>query len=140
MASAAQCQRELQPLVSRNRGREALASALQLYVGYRGGKRRYTMGEIEEGAGINRRVVECVMEGPDSSEYRKIEIGDLLSLAAFLGASFVSAWLKDTGLGAFELSGQAPLPSVLATADEVETVPEKRRRLIRELAELEGLQ
>jgi hypothetical protein len=40
-------------------------------------------------------------------------------------------------LGAFELSGQAPLPKVLASADPQEPTAEKRRRLIRELAALE---
>lgn len=140
MASLALCQRELKPLVSRSAGREALKDALELYVGYRGtAKRRFTMSQLEEGSGVKRRVIECVMEGADSDEYRKIEIGDLLSLAAFLGAPFVSAFIAPAGLGAFELSGQAPLPSVLATADEPETTTEKRRRLLRELQALEDV-
>lgn len=139
MASLALCQRELKPLVSRNVGREALKEALELYVGYRGAKRRFTMEQLEEGAGVKRRVIECVMEAADSPEYRKIEIGDLLSLCAFLGRPFINQWLELSGYGAFELSGQEPLPNVLATADEVETTEQKRKRLIRELADLEDV-
>lgn len=137
MATAASCLRELTPLVSRNAGREALSKALSLYIGYRNAKRRYTMADIEELAGVKSRVVECVMEAADSTEYRKIDIGDLLSLSAFLGQPFINRWLELSGYGAFELSGQIPLPNVLATADETETKDEKRRRLIRELAALE---
>jgi hypothetical protein len=137
MASAVPSQRELNPLVSRNTAREALSKALGMYVGYRGAKRRYTMADIEEFAGVKSRVVECVMETADSAEYRKIDIGDLLSLCAFLGQPFINRWLELSGYGAFELSGQIPLPRVLATADETETTTEKRRRLIRELAALE---
>lgn len=139
MASAAPCQRELKPLVSRTVAREALSTALSNYVGYRGAKRRYTMGELEEFAGVKSRVIECAMEGADSAEYRNIGIGDLLSLCAFLGKPFINQWLELSGYGAFELSGQEPLPSVLATADEAETIEQKRKRLIRELAQLEGV-
>lgn len=139
MASLAICQRELKPLVSRNAGREALKDALELYVGYRGARRRYTMEQLEEAAGVKRRVIECVMEGADSAEYRKIEIGDLLSLCAFLGQPFINAWLELSGFGAFELSGQQPLPCVLATPDTLETPEQERKRLIARLAEMEGL-
>ena len=62
MASTAPCLRELKPLVSRNVAREALSKALGNYVGYRGAKRRYTMAELEEFAGVKSRVIECVMD------------------------------------------------------------------------------
>lgn len=140
MASVALCQRELNPLVSRSVGREALAKALQLYVGYRGAKRRFTMDQLEEGAGVKARVIECVMEDADSAEYRKVEIGDLLCLCAFLGQGFITEWLKLSGYGAFELmGGQEPLPAVLTSSEAKETPEEERRRLIRRLAELEDV-
>lgn len=140
MATAAVSQRELTPMISRNSGREALAAALQLYVGYRGSRRRYTMEQLEDGAGVKARVIECVMEAADSPEYRKIEIGDLLSLCAFLGAPFVSSWMERAGLGAFELmDGQIPLPNVLTSAPTQEDTSEERKRLIRRLAELDGV-
>lgn len=130
----------IDPLVSRSAGREALANALTLYVGYRGAKRRYTMQQLSEGAGVKDRVIECVMEEADSAEYRKIEIGDLLSLCKFLGQNFIADWLKLAGYGAFELmDGQPPLPKVLAATDNREDVSEERKRLIARLAELEGL-
>lgn len=140
MASVALCQRELNPLVSRSAGREALAKALQLYVGYRGAKRRFTMDQLEEGSGVKARVIECVMEEADSAEYRKIEIGDLLCLCAFLGQSFITEWLRLSGYGAFELmGGQEPLPAVLKSAEPTETIEEERKRLIRRLFELDGM-
>jgi hypothetical protein len=130
----------IEPIVSRSAGREALAKALQLYVGYRNSKRRYTMLQLMQGSGVKNRVIECVMEGADSPEYRKIEIGDLLSLCAFLGPQFITEWLKLSGYGAFELmDGQIPLPKVLVSADAQESPEQERKRLIRRLAELDGV-
>ena len=137
MATLALCQRELKPLVSRNNGRVALKEALELYVGYRGAKRRFTMQQLSEGAGVKARVIECAMEEPDSDEYRNIGIGDLLSLCAFLGTSFTSNLLELAGQGAFDLMDQPPLDHVLTSPPQSETVEEKRKRLIRELAALE---
>lgn len=136
MASVALVQRELVPLVSRSVGRETLAKALQLYVGYRGGKRRFTMEQLEEGSGVNRRVIQCVMEEADSPEYRKIEAGDLLSLASFLGTPFTSALLRPCDQGTFDLMDQPPLDGVLTSGPTpvVETPKEKVARLSRELA------
>lgn len=127
------------PLVSRSAAREALAEALKLYVGYRGAKRRFTMNQLVEGAGVKRRVIECAMEDPDSPEYRNIGIGDLLSLCRFLGHKFTNEWMKLSGFGAYELlEGQCPLPKVL-TAEKREEPDEERKRLIRRLAELDGI-
>ena len=123
-------------LVSRTAVREKLRDALRLYVG-RG--RRYSVKELSNGTGVPDRVIECAMCDPDSEDYRPLKLEDLASLSSFLGAPFVSAFLELAGLGAFELSGQIPLPSVLATADTNETKEEKRKRLIRELAALEGV-
>lgn len=125
-------------LVSRNMAREKLRDALRLYVG-RG--RRYSVKQLSNATGIPDRMIEsamCVVEDPD---YRPLALENLLSAASFLGAPFASAFLELSGLGAFELmDGQIPLPKVLASADQGEDVTEERRRLIRRLAELEGVE
>jgi hypothetical protein len=141
MASAVPSQRELNPLVSRNAAREALSKALGMYVGYRGAKRRYTMADIEEFAGVKSRVVECVMETADSAEYRKIDIGDLLSLCAFLGQPFINRWLELSGYGAFELmDGQPPLPKMLVSAPEPMTKDDHIRKAREHLSIAEGME
>lgn len=121
-------------LVSRNSAREKLRDTLRLYVG-RG--RRYSVKELSNGTGVPDRMIESAMCQVDDPDFRPLALESLLSIAAFLGPAFASAILEPCGLGAFELSGQIPLPSVLASADVPETAIEKRRRLIRELAALE---
>jgi hypothetical protein len=122
------------PLISRNCIGETIRDALHLYVG-RG--RRYTVRALSEATGVPERCIEAAKCEPSDPEYRPLKLEDLVSLARFLGAPFASAFLAPAGLGAFELSGQAPLPKVLASADPHEPIAEKRRRLIRELAALE---
>lgn len=127
-----------EPLVSRNAIREAIREALKLYVG-RG--RRYTVKQLSNGAGIKDRVIECAMYEVDDLEYRPLSLEALASITKFLNAPFASAYLDLAGLGAFELAdGQIPLPKVLSSAEPAVDVSEERRRLIRRLAELEGVQ
>jgi hypothetical protein len=129
---------DFEPLVSRNLIREKVRDALKLYVG-RG--RRYSVKELANGAGIKDRVIEAAMAQVDDPEYRPLPLEALASIATFLKAPFASAFLDPCGLGAFELmDGQIPLPQVLATADAPEDTAEERKRLIRRLAELEGIQ
>jgi hypothetical protein len=145
MASAAEsvnfCEdgvHKLEPLVSRNAAREKIRAALRLYCG-RG--RRFSVKELSEGAGVPERAIEAAMCFIDDENYRPLALENLLSIATFLKAPFVSIYLELAGLGAFELmDGQPPLPGVLARADADEDVAEERKRLIRRLAELEGVQ
>lgn len=124
-------------LVSRNMVREKLTTTLRLYVG-RG--RRYSVKELSNATGVPDRCIEAAKCDPDDPDYRPLTLENLASLCNFLGAEFASAFLELAGLGAFELGDQQPLPSVLSCASPSdETVTEKRRRLIRELAELEGM-
>ena len=123
-------------IVSRTAVREKLRDALRLYVG-RG--RRYSVKELSNATGVPDRCIEAAKCDPDDPDYRPLTLENLASLSSFLGAPFASAFLELAGMGAFELSGQIPLPSVLATADTNETKEEKRKRLIRELAALEGV-
>lgn len=125
-------------LVSRNSARERIRDALRLHVG-RG--RRFTVKELSNGTGVADRLIEAAMAEVDSTDFRPLALEALLSIAKFLGASFVSHYLELTGLGAFELmDGQIPLPKVLVTAEAQEAVVDERRRLIRRLAELEDVQ
>lgn len=128
---------DFDPLVSRNIIRERMRAALRLQVG-RG--RRYSVKELANGAGIKDRVIESAMCSVDDPDFRPLPLEAVASIAKFLGATFVSAFLEPCGLGAFELSGQPPLPKVLAAAETSEPASEERKRLIRRLAELEGLQ
>jgi hypothetical protein len=129
---------KLEPLVSRSVAREKIRAALRLYCG-RG--RRHSVKELSEGAGVPERAIEAAMCFIEDENYRPLALENLLSIAKFLKAPFVSIYLELAGLGAFELmDGQPPLPGVLASADAQEDVAEERRRLILRLAELEGVQ
>jgi hypothetical protein len=129
---------KLEPLVSRNAIREKQRAALRLHIG-RG--RRYSVKEASEGSGVPSRAIEAAMCFIDDENYRPLTLENLASLNSFLGASFASHHLEICGLGAFELmDGQPPLPKVLTSAPANEDTAEERKRLIRRLAELEGVQ
>jgi hypothetical protein len=127
-----------EPLVSRGAAREKIRDALRLHVG-RG--RRFSVSELSHGAGVPERAIEAALRPVDDENYRPLTLENLLSITKFLGAAFSSHFLELAGLGAFELmEGQPPLPRVLTSADPQEDVSEERKRLIRRLAELEGVQ
>lgn len=124
-------------LVSRNAIRERQRSALRLHIG-RG--RRFSVKDAAEGSGVPERQIEAAMCIIDDESYRPLALENVASIAKFLGAPFASHYLELSGLGAFELmEGQPPLPHVLASADPPADVAEERKRLIRRLAELEGV-
>lgn len=126
----------ISPLISRNVIGERIRDALHLYVG-RG--RRYSVRALSEATGVPERCIEAAKCEPDDPEHRPLSLEYLASLIKFLGAPFTSAILEPAELGAFELAGQIPLPKVLASADNPDSPEEERKRLIRRLAELEGL-
>jgi hypothetical protein len=129
---------DFEPIVSRNSIREKIRDALRLYSG-RG--RRYTVKELSVGAGVDDKNIERAMRPVDAADYRALKHEELASIAKFLKAPFASIYLELSGLGAFELmDGQIPLPKVLTCADAQETISDERRRLIRRLAELEGVE
>lgn len=124
-------------LVSRNMIGEKLRDALRLYTG-RGC--RYSVKELSNATGVPDRCIEAAKCDPDSPDFRPLSLENLASICKFLGAPFMSSILEVCGLGAFELmDGQIPLPKVLATAGAEETPEQERKRLIRRLAELEGV-
>jgi hypothetical protein len=130
--------RNCEPLISRNIVREQMRDALRLYIG-RG--RRYSVKQLSNATGVADRLIESAMCEVDSADFRPLSLEALASISKFLGATFASHYLELAGLGAFELmDGQIPLPKVLAHADAAEDHAEERKRLIRRLAELEGVQ
>jgi hypothetical protein len=124
-------------LVSRNSIREAQAKALDLFVG-RGC--RYSVKELSNATGVPDRSIEAAKCDADDPDYRPLSQENLASLVKFLGASFASHYLELSGLGAFELmDAQPPLPKTLTSAPAQESPEDERKRLIRRLAELEGV-
>jgi hypothetical protein len=130
---------EIELLVSYNTICERQRHALRLFVG-RG--KRFSTEEMSLGSGVKEKRIHAAIRPVCADDYRLLRHEELASITKFLtgeglGAAFFSALVEPCGLGAFELSGQPPLPKVLAKADAAETIPEKRRRLLRELQALE---
>lgn len=127
-------------LVSRNSIRERVRDALRLHAG-RG--RRYSVQQLAEGSGVPATNIDNAMRVVDDPAFRALKLEELASVGKFLRAPFVSSVLELCGLGAFELmEEQQPLDGVLTTGPIPisETPEEERKRLIRRLAELEGVQ
>jgi hypothetical protein len=130
---------EIEPIVSYITVCERQRHALRLFAG-RG--KRFSTEELSLGAGVKEKRIHAALRPVNADDYRLLRHEELASIAKFLtgeglGAAFMSSLMEPCGLGAFELSGQAPLPKVLASAPISETVQDKRRRLIRELQALE---
>lgn len=126
----------LEPLVSREEIRERIRKALNLHVG-RG--RRFSVEELSEGSGVPKRSIQAALAPIHDENYRPLTLENLQSIGKFLGAAFVSSYLELSGFGAFELCDQPPLPRVLNSAPASETPEQERKRIIRRLAELEGV-
>lgn len=142
MASLAESE-DFELLVSYNSICERQRAALRLFAG-RG--KRFSVRELSLASGVKEKRIEAAVRPLDADDYRPLRHEELASIAKFLtgdglGAAFVSALIEPCGLGAFELmDGQIPLPKVLASAPSSEDVAEERKRLIRRLAELEGVE
>lgn len=113
-----------QLLVSRIEARAAFGNALRLYVG-RG--RRYSVKQLSNATGVPDRTIESVMADPLSGEYRKPDLGEILSLTSFLGAEFTSEWLSRAGQAAFDLPEQDDTPPGALAADEAEDAAQLAR-------------
>ncbi len=115
--------------------------ALRLFTG-RG--KRFSTEELSLGSGVREKRIHAAIRPIAADDYRLLRHEELASITKFLtgeglGAAFFSALLEPCGLGAFELADQQPLPRVLdaCSSPSDETISERRRRLIRELAALE---
>ena len=78
-------------LVSRSAAGLALSQSLRLFVG-RG--RRYSYKEVQRGAGISARMLECYRQEPDHEDWRPIKPEELASLYLFLGPEFTTDYLE----------------------------------------------
>ena len=79
------------PIVSRSAQALALSQSLRLFVG-RG--RRYSYKEVQRGAGIPARMLECYRQEPDHEDWRPIKPEELASLYLFLGPDFTTDYLE----------------------------------------------
>lgn len=105
------------PLVSRNAHFEAVTKALNVFVG-RG--KRYSYKEVQNGAGIPERMIECYKHLPDHEDWRAIKPEELASLFRFIGPEFTGTYLAAIAdQGAFWLPTGVEPPGALA-ADSAE--------------------
>jgi hypothetical protein len=82
----------IEPLVSRNAHFEAVSKALSVFVG-RGCRHSYK--DVQRGAGIPERMIECYRHHPNHSDWRPIKPEELASLYRFLGPEFTSTYLTE---------------------------------------------
>jgi len=85
------------PLISRNSSDEAIARALNLFVG-RG--RRYSVKDFSAATGIPERMIECAKQDIENSDHRSLAPHLIASAAKFLGPAFINVWLDQCGLAA----------------------------------------
>lgn len=81
------------PLVSSEQAGNAIAKALNLFVG-RG--KRFTVKELANATGVKDRMIECAKLYADNIDHRPLPDWALLSMMKFLGPSFTSAALVPT--------------------------------------------
>jgi len=106
----------LSPLVSRNALGDAVAHALSLYVG-RG--KRYSYKDVQRGAGVSARMIECYKQQSDHEDWRLIKAEELASLSRFLGPEFTTEWLSRVAQqGSFWMPEEDDTPPGALAADE----------------------
>ncbi len=112
--SAPPASANIEPLVSRSAAAEKIARALRLFIG-RG--RKYSVREVEIGAGVPARAIECAMVmDADNEEWRRLPQEHLLSLQAFLGAEFTMMIIAPLcQQGAYPLPDSDPGASAIST-------------------------
>lgn len=81
------------PLVSREQDGNAIARALNLFIG-RG--RQFTVKEVANATGVKDRMIECARLYADNIYHRPLPDWALLSMMKFLGPAFTSAALAPT--------------------------------------------
>lgn len=108
-------------LVSREQGRNAIRSALKLFVG-RG--RRYSVKQLSNGTGVPDWQINQAMIPGGHPDNRPLPPEALLSIMLFLGCEFTNEWLPLAGQGAFDLPDAEPDPGEIAadTSDDTATI------------------
>lgn len=107
---------DFSPLISRSAANTVFRDALRLFVG-RG--RRYSVKQVSIGTGISVRMIESFMAPVDSTDFRKPDLEEVLTLAAFLRSDFTSELLAPVGQSAFDMP-EDDLPPGQIAADNAE--------------------
>lgn len=117
---------DISPLISRSAANERFREALRMFVG-RG--KRYSVKQLSNGCGIKDRMIESFMAQIDSTDFRKPDLEEVLSIASFIGPDFTSELISLASQGAFWLPDDEPSPGDLAAdnADDNATVTRAAR-------------
>lgn len=108
----------IEPLVSRRAHFSAVSAALKLFVG-RG--RRFSYKEIQKGAGVPERMIECWRHDMDHEDWREILPEQLASLQKFLGPDFTTEYLSLVAdQGAYWLPDSEDIPPGALAADSAD--------------------
>lgn len=104
---------DLNPLVSREQAENEFRKGMCLFVG-RG--RQYSVAQLAKGSGVHHRAIECFKSYTHGHpDYRPLHLGQMMSIASFLGAEFTTEWLVLCGQGAFDLpDANEPDPGKMA--------------------------
>ena len=113
------------PLVSRSAANETFRNAIRLFVG-RG--KRYSVKQVSNGTGIKDRMIESFMAQVDSSDWRKPDLEEVLSIASFIGPDFTCELIALCQQGAFWLpDDEDPNPGDMALGASEDTTEILRR-------------
>lgn len=104
-------------IISRSAAWEAFRDALRMFVGK--GK-RYSVQQAATGSGVAYRMIQAFMAPIDSTDWRKPDLEEVLSLASFIGPEFTSEVLHCASQGAFWLPEADDLSPGALAADLAE--------------------
>lgn len=113
--------------ISREQAENAFRDALRLFVG-RGRKHKASVVAI--GSGVPLRLLDCYRGYPVGHlDHRPLHFGHKLSLTAYLGAEFTSAWLGLAEQAAFDLpdGGEDDLDNAALDAGEASHAVQRAR-------------
>jgi hypothetical protein len=103
-------------LISRSAANATFREAVRLFVG-RG--KRFSVKQVSIGTGISARMIESFMAPVDSTDFRKPDLEEVLTLVSFFGSDFTSELIASTGQAAFDLPEDDIPPGQIA-ADNAE--------------------
>src|SRR3990167_2703430 len=98
-------------LISRSAAWEQFRDALRMFVG-RG--KRYKVSQVYKGTGIAERMIESFMARTDSTDWRKPDLEEVLSLCSFIGPDFTTELLAPAAQCAYWLPETDVPPGDLA--------------------------
>lgn len=98
-------------LISRSAANTIFRDAVRLFVG-RG--KRFSVKQVSIGTGISARMIESFMAPVDSSDFRKPDLEEVLTLVSFFGSDFTSEMIAPAGQAAFDLPEDDLLPGQIA--------------------------